>query len=82
MNTRFVLLALAAFAGGIIHVAQPIALHSENPYYFLWRGNPTVLVSSAEHYGAVINLDFDDQRYLEALARDGMNYTRLFVEND
>jgi len=30
---------------------QPIQLHPENPHYFLWRGKPTVLVASTEHYG-------------------------------
>ncbi len=31
-----------------------------------------------EHYGAVLNLDFDYVRYLDALAADGLNHTRLF----
>ena len=26
----------------------PISLHPDNPHYFLWRGEPTVLVTSAE----------------------------------
>jgi hypothetical protein len=56
----------------------PIALHPDNPHYFLWRGRPTVLITSAEHYGAVINLDFDFRKYLDTLAADGMNYTRVF----
>ena len=56
----------------------PIALHPENPRYFLWRGRPTVLITSGEHYGAVLNLDFDYRRYLETLASDGLNYTRIF----
>jgi hypothetical protein len=55
-----------------------IALHPDNPHYFQWRGRPTILISSAEHYGAVMNLDFDYRRYLETLAIDGMNYTRVF----
>lgn len=58
--------------------AAPIALHPENPHYFLWRGTPTVLVTSAEHYGAVMNLDFDYRRYLDTLGKAGMNYTRIF----
>lgn len=58
--------------------SSPIALHPENPHYFLWRGRPTVLVTSAEHYGAVLNLDFDYQKYLETLGAEGMNYTRIF----
>lgn len=56
----------------------PLALHPENPRYFLFRGKPTVLVTSGEHYGAVLNLDFDYVRYLDALAADGLNHTRLF----
>ena len=58
--------------------ARPIALHPDNPHYFLWRGRPTILITSAEHYGAVINLDFDYRKYLDTLAADGMNYTRVF----
>lgn len=56
----------------------PIALHPENPHYFLWRGRPTVLVTSGEHYGAVLNLDFDYVRYLDELQAKGLNHTRTF----
>jgi len=59
--------------------AEPFQLHPENPHYFLFRGEPTLLITSAEHYGAVLNLDFDYTKYLDALARDGMNHTRMFV---
>ena len=41
-------------------------------------GRPTILITSAEHYGAVLNLEFDYRRYLDTLAADGMNYTRVF----
>jgi hypothetical protein len=57
---------------------QPIQLHPENPHYFLFRGQPTILLTSAEHYGAVINLDFDYLPYLDALAEGGLNYTRIY----
>jgi len=56
----------------------PLRLHPKNPHYFEFRGKPTVLVTSAEHYGAVLNLDFDYKTYLDELARHGLNYTRLF----
>jgi len=56
----------------------PLALHPDNPRYFLFRGRPTVLVTSGEHYGAVLNLDFDYVRYLDTLAADGLNLTRTF----
>ena len=57
----------------------PIRQHPDNPRWLEWRGKATALISSAEHYGAVLNPDFDFHRYLETLQRDGMNYTRLFA---
>jgi hypothetical protein len=73
--TQLAALVLAA-ATGAAH--PPLALHPDNPRYFLFRGKPTVLVTSGEHYGAVLNLDFDYVRYLDTLAADGLNLTRLF----
>lgn len=60
-------------------VVAPIALHPENPHYFLYKGDPAVLITSAEHYGAVLNLDFDYTTYLETLAADRLNLTRVFT---
>jgi hypothetical protein len=37
-----------------------------------------VLVTSGEHYGAVLNLDFDYVKYLNTLQADGLNLTRTF----
>lgn len=59
--------------------ARPIGLHPANPHYLIFKDRPTVLVTSAEHYGAVLNLDFDYQTYLRTLHADGMNYTRIFT---
>ena len=58
--------------------AAPLSLHPENPRYFLYRGKPTLLITSGEHYGAVLNLDFDYAKYLETLKADGLNLTRVF----
>jgi len=58
---------------------QALALHPDNPRYVVFGGRPTVLVGAGEHYGAVVNPDFDFQRYLATLAADGLNLTRLFV---
>jgi hypothetical protein len=58
---------------------RPLALHPDNPHYFLWRGKPTVLITSGEHYGAVLNLDVDYVTYLDTLAADGLNLTRTFA---
>lgn len=57
----------------------PIQLHPENPHYFLYKGKPLALITSAEHYGAVINKAFDYNKYLETLSSTGMNYTRIFA---
>ena len=72
--------SLLVFSVAVTAGADPaISLHPDNPHYFLWRGKPTVLITSAEHYGAVLNLDFDYVKYLDTLARDGMNHTRTFT---
>jgi hypothetical protein len=73
------LLASCATASPTGPASEPLSLHPENPHYFLFRKKPTILVTSAEHYGAVLNLDFDFYRYLDTLARDGLNLTRLWV---
>jgi Cellulase (glycosyl hydrolase family 5) len=57
----------------------PIALHPDNPHYFVFRGKPAILVTSAEHYGAVLNRDFDYIKYLDELHAHGLNLTRTFT---
>ena len=57
---------------------RPIALHPDNPHYFLFRGKPAVLVTSGEHYGAVLNRDFDYIPYLNELQARKFNLTRTF----
>ncbi|HLJ46753.1 MAG TPA: hypothetical protein VKU01_12130 [Bryobacteraceae bacterium] len=57
---------------------DPIRLHPRNPHYFEFRGKAVALVTSGEHYGAVINGAFDYHGYLATLAAAGLNYTRLF----
>ncbi len=71
---------LACSAAGAVAAEThgPISLHPENGCYFLWRGKPTILVTSGEHYGTLLNLDFDYERYFATLAADGLNHTRTF----
>src|SRR5436190_9592938 len=76
MNLRlwsFLLLSVTLAAA-----RDPLALNPENPHYFLWRGKPAVLITSGEHYGAVLNLDFAYMTYLDTLKADGLNLTRTF----
>lgn len=76
---------LAASVAFHVAVANPavagegLALQERNPAYLTFRGKPTVLVGSGEHYGAVVNRDFDTGKYLDTLEADGLNLTRLFV---
>lgn len=56
-----------------------LRVHPENPRYFLWRGRPTVLVGSGEHYGSVMNQDFDYRKYLATVQGVGLNHTRIFL---
>ena len=78
MSPAIVALLGLALLPGAVAAVPPIGLHPENPHYFLFRGRPTVLVGSTEHYGAVLNLDFDYVRYLDELHARGLNLTRAF----
>ena len=62
-----------------VQAADPLALQRNNPSYVTFRGKATILVGSGEHYGAVVNPAFDTRRYLDTLAEEGLNLTRLFV---
>jgi hypothetical protein len=55
-----------------------LRVNPENPRYVVFRGKPTALITSGEHYGAVINADFDYRAYLDELARYKFNLTRVF----
>jgi len=72
------LFCLAAMEGAMSMAEEPIKLHPDNPHYFLFRGKPTVLLTSGEHYGAVLNLDFEHIPYLNELQARGFNLTRTF----
>lgn len=78
MKTRFLAILVLMSLGGWL-AAQPIQLHPDNPHYFRYKGKPTVLITSGEHYGAVLNLDFDFITYLNTLQKDGLNLTRTFT---
>lgn len=79
MNRLFVLLGILNFAlHAVDEPIKPLALHPDNPHYLLFRGKPTILITSGEHYGAVLNLDFNQARYLDTLQKDGLNLTRTF----
>src|SRR5262245_57480734 len=59
-------------------IGAPLMLHPENPHFFLFRGKPTAIITSGEHYGALLNLDFDFYKYFDTLAEDDLNCTRTW----
>src|ERR1051325_1582898 len=71
-------LLLCWLAGSTAFADAPISLHPENPHYLLFRGKPTILIGSTEHYGAVLNGDFDFVPYLQELESRKLNLTRTF----
>jgi hypothetical protein len=58
--------------------AGSVGTHPENPHYFIFNGEPVLLITSDQHYGAVVNLDFDYVTFLDTLAANGMNFTRIY----
>src|SRR5262245_20250474 len=78
-HSRWLAIVVVLAGLRVAHAESPLALHPDNPHYFRFRGKPTVLVTSGEHYGAVLNLDFDYIKYLDTLAGDGLNLTRTFT---
>jgi hypothetical protein len=68
----------AAVLTATILQAQPVRLHPDNPHYYLFQGKPAVLITSAEHYGGVVNGAFDYVKYFDALKAYGLNYTRIY----
>ncbi len=69
-------LAFTALAGMLY--AEPVKTDPVNPHYYSFRGRPILLITSAEHYGAVLNKAFDYVAYLDALKANGLNYTRIY----
>lgn len=80
MRSSFLLCLIGL--GLIVNVSAaeftPLALHPDNPHYFVWRGKPAILITSGEHYGAVLNREFDYIQYLDELQAHGLNLTRTF----
>jgi hypothetical protein len=58
--------------------AGVIGVSDSNPHYFSYKGKEILLITSAEHYGAIINKHFDFVKYLDMLAEYGLNYTRIY----
>ncbi len=67
-----IILLISCSSGGTIKK------HPDNPHYFIYKGKPVVLITTDQHYGAVVNLDFDYIPFLDRLQEFGMNLTRIY----
>lgn len=74
----FLLLSALPFVAQAPLKSGPIRLDPRNPHYFLYDGKTIALVTSGEHYGSVMNADFDYHKYLATIEAESLNYTRLF----
>lgn len=79
LRTMAAICLMAGSVGPAAQAAPPLKVHPQNPYIFEFRGEPTILRTFGEHYGSVINPDFDFIRYLDVLERDGNNLTRVVL---
>ena len=77
-NKTFLFIFLLLLLSSCRNENTPLSLHPDNPHYFLFRGKPGILIGSTEHYGAVMNLDFEYVKYLDEISDKGLNITRTF----
>lgn len=73
-----ILLLLAVFYSRGLYSQNVVRLNADNRHYLSYQSKPIILITAAEHYGALINTEFDYIAYLNALQKRGMNYTRIF----
>lgn len=59
--------------------SQLLQIDAKNQHYLNYNSKPQLLISSSEHYGAVINKAFDYKQYLETLSKEGLNYVRIYT---
>jgi hypothetical protein len=71
-------LAAILLLAGQSAFGQAVRLDTTNPHYFSFQGRPTLLITSAEHYGGVVNIEFDYVAYFDALKAYDLNYTRIY----
>ncbi len=81
INSKFSIRIVSAFVLSMLIIScahSPVKIHTSNPHYFEWKGRPLVLITSDHHYGAVIDGDFDYEKFLDYLAQNGLNLTRIY----
>jgi hypothetical protein len=75
----FLSLVISKVVGQDAAAGATFRRHPSNPRCFVYKGKPIVLVTATEHYGAVLNRQFDYVPYLDELARNALNLSRTFT---
>lgn len=65
----FIVVCMLNFS--IVHAQHVLRLYPANRHYLMYRNKPVILITSGEHYGALLNLDFDYISYPDALQKEG-----------
>ena len=55
-----------------------VKVDPENPHYFNYKGKPIILVTSDHTYFGVTAPDFDYVKFLDKLAANSNNFTRIY----
>jgi len=76
--TILIIFSVILFYPGKAKAQKALRLFPANHHYLMYQNKPVILLTSGEHYGALLNLDFDYVKYLDALQEEDMNDTRVF----
>lgn len=80
VSAQIALAFVLAFRPEASHGSDSVfSVHPRSHRCFVYRGKPMKILTSAEHYGAVMNTAFDYDVYLEEMRRTGQNQTRVFT---
>lgn len=74
----YILFFLTALYSCALNAQNTLRLCPDNHHYLEYKNKPVILITSGEHYGALINLGFNYITYFDALQKNGMNNTRIF----
>jgi len=61
----------------VTQLSGQLSVNSTNSNYLDYNGSPIYLLTSGEHYGAILNLEFDYDIYLGLLEDHNFNMTRI-----
>ena len=71
-------IAVALILMSAVSANSQITVSQTNSHYLVYKNKPVTLITSDHHYGAIIDLDFDFVKYLNYLADNGLNLTRIY----